>query len=701
MCACVRVLVRVSNSYSVCTGTSTRSIGFKLTCVMLALQGEPDAMPKGTHDIYDDDWLWQRGHVGSNNTDLRFSEVLCVPRVIKNQACRYSDDDAGIDCTADLAWAYDAVRVTEKADWLDFSTPTYIECVVESLGTPLSRYGVVASVNVTVANSSTLVDYAGLAANLDEARANFNCLDLAHCMRKDASSGLDLDWFGSGTEYDGATQEAPSAFHFTADYTPVVEHINPTRAMPGSLIDIHGTNFVSTIPFTDTNWYMSELGYYEQPSAVSVTVGSYPCQIFSLNDTLVQCYAIFGSMLEPMDVKVAIHGLGNAECDAVFTFAIDVYTVTPSFGSLAGGTTVTIGTSNIGDPAAGFEASIKSFDVWLVPEGSQVSSEAEARADADSVVTDPVAAAQTETSVTFVSPTLNEAVGRLPSLENERALATWLLTTWDGNEIYSECSSKGNCSFAYSASATPVLALNKSESHFLSHQPDYNKLSDSSVTSLVAGDIMALEFDTSVQANGTAFNWTAVDPSTVSVTLNNASLVFELSVAKHASAVAGATPTHTVRLLATVGDHVPPCAPCDVQVQVEPWGRAVVFNRTVEVLPVVAGLSHTAGSSEGGLSVTVSGRGLDVAGSPDAPVVTIGDGASCAVERSNSTSLTCTTSAYSGGKDAAAFNVSVAVAGAASACVRAGGRTFAFSNNTAHTPKFGAVEPSTGHWPTR
>jgi hypothetical protein len=654
-------------------------------------------MPKGTHDIYDDDWLWQRGNVGANHTDLRVSEVLCVPRVVRNVACRYSDDDAGIDCTADLAWAYDAVRVTEKANWLDFSTPTYIECVVESMGESLPRYGMVASVNITLANATTLVDSDSLTASLEEAQANFNCKkSLSHCLRKDTTTGVDLDWFGTGIEYDGATQEAPHAFHFSAEHTPEVEFISPTRAMPGTLIDIHGKNFLSTVPFTDTNWYMTDFGYYEQPTEATVNVGTYPCVLFSHNDTLIQCYAILGSMLEPMAVRVNIHGRGNAECDAVFTYAVDVYTVSPSVGSLAGGTTVTVGTSQISAPTAGFDVSIKSFDVWLVPEGSQTFSEAQARVDVDSLSTDPIASAQTETSVTFVSEMLSEAVGRVPSLENERTLMTWLLTHWDGNEIYSECKSNGNCTFSYAASATPVLAFNTSESHFLKNQPQLNNLMDTSVTSLVVGDTFTLAFDTSSQPNGTAFNWSTVDSGNVVVTINNASLAFDLSVVEQSSAEGGMA--HVVHLVVVVGDHVPPCAPSTVDVQVEPWGRAVALNATVEILPVIVGLSHTAGSNEGGLELTVTGRGLDVAGSEEAPVVSIG-GTSCVVVHSNSTAITCTTSSFSGDAETASFNVSVTVFGMSSTCLRVGGCGFQFSNRTSHTPKFRAVEPSNGHWP--
>jgi len=658
-------------------------------------QGDPEAMPKGTHDIYDDDWLWQRGYVGANGTDLSFSDVLCVPRVIKNVACRYSADDAGIDCTSGLAWAYDAVRITEKANWLDFSTPTYIECVVESLGEPLPRYGMVASVNVTVANTTTLVDTESLAMSLEEAKSNSDCKgSLSHCLRKDLTTGVDLDWFGTGFEYDGATQVAPNTFHFTADHTPVVSHISPTRAMPGSLIDIHGKNFQSNIAFTDTNWYMSEFGYYEQPTEVNVMIGLYPCVIHSHNDTLIQCYAIFGYMLEPMDVKLSVHGHGSAESNAVFTFAVDVYTVSPSVGSLAGGTTVTVGTSEIGSSTAGFDTSISSFDVWLVPEGSLITTEAEAIADSDSFTTDIIASAQTDTSVTFVSKALSWAVDQLPSLEKERTLSTWLLTRWEGNEIYSECMSTNSCLFSFAASATPVLAFNKTEWFTLNSISGLQTLND--FTSLVPGDSFNLFYDTSSQSHGTAFNWSAINSSDVTVTINNASLDFRLEVISITSAEGNNA--HIVRLSSTVGSHVEPCDPCSVDVQVEPWGRAVVFNASVKILPVIMDLSHISGSYEGGLELTVTGHSLGVAGSAVAPIVSIG-GVSCSVTHFNNTAISFVTPSFSSAEDTISYNVSVTVASVSSMCTRSGGCGFQFSNRTSHTPKFHAIEPSNGHWP--
>ena len=72
--------------------------------------------------LYDDDWLWQRGPSGAgrlNDTDPApsYSAVLCVPKTLRNRACRVTEDDAGYACSTQLAWAYDDVSTRGYAHW--------------------------------------------------------------------------------------------------------------------------------------------------------------------------------------------------------------------------------------------------------------------------------------------------------------------------------------------------------------------------------------------------------------------------------------------------------------------------------------------------------------------------------------------------------------------------------------------------------
>ena len=55
---------------------------------------------------------------------------------------------------------------------------------------------------------------------------------------------------------------------------------------------------------------MTEFGYYEQPEAAVVTIGSFQCKIHFHNATMIQCHAVYGAMYQPLAVRVAVHGAG-------------------------------------------------------------------------------------------------------------------------------------------------------------------------------------------------------------------------------------------------------------------------------------------------------------------------------------------------------------------------------------------------------
>ena len=103
-------------------------------------RAEPMSQPL---ERYEDDWTWQRGADASggdrdavNSTAARYREVVCVPRTLKNRACRRTEDDAGVACPTAVAYGYDPASVRGSAQWFDFSTPAVIECVVEALAEP-------------------------------------------------------------------------------------------------------------------------------------------------------------------------------------------------------------------------------------------------------------------------------------------------------------------------------------------------------------------------------------------------------------------------------------------------------------------------------------------------------------------------------------------------------------------------------------
>ena len=70
-------------------------------------------------------------------------------------------------------------------------------------------------------------------------------------------------------------------------------------------------------------------------------------------------------MYSPHEVVLKIHGKGDAYVDANFTFALNMYDVTPRHGSLAGGTNVTISTSSL---TSAKDLGVASYSLSWIPE---------------------------------------------------------------------------------------------------------------------------------------------------------------------------------------------------------------------------------------------------------------------------------------------------------------------------------------------
>jgi hypothetical protein len=442
---------------------------------------------------------------------------------MKNKPCRYTDYDSGLDCYDEIHWALDDIRVREHAEWFDWSKNTYIECVVESLAYPMPM-GSVAAINVSIVNTTVLLDTERLSSQLATAKLNFNCAELSHCTTKD-SDGIDIDWFGSRYEYTGATQAASQLFTFTAARTPVVTSISPERAMQGQLVEIHGYNFDTDVAVTDTNWYMTEFGFFEQPVSAWITIGTYQCKLAFHNDTLITCNAVYGEMYKPHAVELTVHGLGNAISDSHFTFAVDIYSVQPLSGSAAGGTTITIETSVL-NTDAGFEGSTSSsnmdatdagnlgfttFGIWMIENLDLGLSNyiADYLGINMGEKCKPIARLTTSTSLTCVTlPPTSEAATSVPT--SDTVLKPWLIAEWNGNEIYSKCHRSGNCSFTFALSMTPVLTFNKNESSLAVPEGRMKNDEFSSVSGgfqiVASGDVLRLSAVDTVYDVG-VFNW--------------------------------------------------------------------------------------------------------------------------------------------------------------------------------------------------
>ena len=85
--------------------------------------------------------IWGEGfsRLGPQNK-VEVAGVPCTPRTLKNFHCRVSQYDSGFECAAtstkgyELVWnAHAPSRDRANSEWLDYSSTTYIECVLDDL----------------------------------------------------------------------------------------------------------------------------------------------------------------------------------------------------------------------------------------------------------------------------------------------------------------------------------------------------------------------------------------------------------------------------------------------------------------------------------------------------------------------------------------------------------------------------------------
>ncbi len=580
--------------------------------LLLGNASSSDAEPRGSHNIYDDDWLWDRGNVGGRNnmTSVSSAEILCVPRTMKNRPCRYTTEDSGIPCGPESGGEWivstkEDIVVRERAEWFDFSTTTSIECLVESLASPLPLANSIALINVSVVNETVLTDKEGLDASIAAAKRNFDCTELTHCKTKNRW-GEDIDWFGAEYEYSVPGAQAPERFEFLDSQTPVIESVSPKRAMPGELLTIRGRNLMNPMPVEDANWYMSEFGFFYQPYGAAVTVGTYECQIFEQNETVIQCHAVYGEMYKQHKVELSVHGLGNAYSNESFVFALDVRSITPPSGSLAGGTKITIQTSALHDEIA--DLGVSSYRLWFIPDlrygmsphiadylGITMGNECEV-----------VARERTSTSITCITSELGDStlidrpdIWTNPFDVEDAALRSWIVAEWNRNDIYTDdrCDS-ARCEFNYKAAATPILALNVSQSILTIPNQELG------LVKITTGDVLLFKYETNRSAENKSFPWSSVAIEDIDLSICNTSLDFDVNVEKVEEEA-------LVTLRVFVGETVPACEAQRMNLRIEPYGFGVLLGAgEVSVVPAISTITKTSGSIAGGLLLEIEGFGF-------------------------------------------------------------------------------------------
>ncbi|CAL1525942.1 unnamed protein product [Lymnaea stagnalis] len=113
------------------------------------------------------------------------------------------------------------------------------------------------------------------------------------------------------------------AFTWSATKTPTITQISPASGTPGNPVQISGNGFDST----------NENNY--------VFIGSSPCIVTDSTESLITC-TVGNGTTGSADVQVRVDKKGLANGSLKFTFVTGVNSLSPKFGSVGGGTLLTI-----------------------------------------------------------------------------------------------------------------------------------------------------------------------------------------------------------------------------------------------------------------------------------------------------------------------------------------------------------------------
>ncbi|OWF48084.1 Fibrocystin-L [Mizuhopecten yessoensis] len=113
------------------------------------------------------------------------------------------------------------------------------------------------------------------------------------------------------------------AFTYSEDASPRIITVYPSSGTSGENITISGYNLGTILNHT------------------SVFVGETNCEITAVNETEINC-TVGENRAGKYNICVNVHGLGNSNADATFTFSMSVKDITPRSGSVGGDQTVTI-----------------------------------------------------------------------------------------------------------------------------------------------------------------------------------------------------------------------------------------------------------------------------------------------------------------------------------------------------------------------
>ncbi|CAM2722167.1 unnamed protein product [Rotaria socialis] len=119
----------------------------------------------------------------------------------------------------------------------------------------------------------------------------------------------------------GLTLPGSWSFVYNVSNTPNIASVNPTSGSVSQLLTINGINFIS--------------------NQTSVFVGNIQCSINSISTTSITC-TLGSSSAGLQPVRVYVAGAGNSNTDILFTYILQITSVTPAQGSYGGGQTIQV-----------------------------------------------------------------------------------------------------------------------------------------------------------------------------------------------------------------------------------------------------------------------------------------------------------------------------------------------------------------------
>jgi hypothetical protein len=408
---------------------------------------------------------------------------------------------------------------------------------------------------------------------------------------------LGMAKFGDSLSFTGLRLVLPQAYTFHESATPVVTRITPLTGMPGSKLELFGHNLGAPLPLTDTSWYMSRWGFFEQPNKVEVFVGEdAPCAVVAYTDTYIRCVLTRNTMSQRFPVSIWVHGAGLAATNHFYKYDLFIDSMSVSSGSVAGGTSVTFtggglaavvktyGTSTTGTAVGDYMGSSLVTATIKMCRNRCPLFEGKYRGGVDCIVTQADGA-----SLTCVTGATGAGTTTVR-----------MVVEWNGAPYMVECRIVGGCKFNYNSAHTPRVA-----------RVVYPTDISGDVLATV-GDVIEIHFDTSSSSadiRNTAtkdftiltgkFTWTAAESHAAGTSVYAAvgdPLCSSIQLV-------GAT-IHCTLAAHRAGYYQP-------FISVEPFGTAVLRSSpALRIGPVVRQVVQNTGGVGGGREIAIQGAGL-------------------------------------------------------------------------------------------